>query len=166
MREEVWVIEGFGMNNREYMNSSESSTSKVAYLVKIKHGTGGTVTEDSLRVIKTPPPIMSLPGLATCAGPHVRVCCPLLLYLFIDHCSSTCVFHEDLSTGLPESMFQCHVVDYCPRMRHRSFVSCSQSTSGAGVWVDQGSCTRFHDSVTSPNFSSTQCMFGLIVIEE
>ena len=26
----------------------------------------------------------SLQGLTTCAGPDVRVCCPLLLYLFID----------------------------------------------------------------------------------
>ena len=30
----------------------------------------------------------SLQGLTTCAGPDVRVFCPLLLYLFIDHCSS------------------------------------------------------------------------------
>ena len=64
------------MNNIEDMNSAESSSSEVSCLVKIKHG---TVTEDSLRVIKTPPPIMTLQGLANCTGPGLRVCCPLLL---------------------------------------------------------------------------------------
>ena len=29
-----------------------------------------------------------LQGLTTCADPDVRVCCPFLLYLFIDHCST------------------------------------------------------------------------------
>ena len=34
--------------------------------------------------------LLCLQGLTTNEDPHVRVCCPLLLCLFIDHCSPTC----------------------------------------------------------------------------
>ena len=34
---------------------------------------------------------LPITGLTTCAHPDVRVCCPCLLYPFIDHCYSTCL---------------------------------------------------------------------------
>ena len=33
-----------------------------------------------------------LQGVTTNTGPDVRVCCPLLMYLFIDRCTPTCPF--------------------------------------------------------------------------
>jgi hypothetical protein len=75
------------MYNREDMNSSEFGMNnyelsrQVAYLVKIKYG---TVTEDSLRVIKTPPPIMS-----RCSNPMSLTVPPGMSHRSFVSCSQT-----------------------------------------------------------------------------